>query len=122
MHTDSAPVHTELTPVHSDLTPVHTALVAVHTDSAPVHTDFAPVSLITLFDCGGLRWLTTLSPRRPSTTLKYTGGANHGDEDFAFFRCPHCRRVYLLEYEVDTVYLDPADLAGSGWEWAIRRE
>ena len=91
------------------------------------------------------------------------GGANCGDEDFAFFRCPHCRRVYLLEYEVDTVYLDPADLsrrasvfdcgfdcvacgravpsgeawigpkaqrafgatwadlAGSGWEWAVGR-
>lgn len=39
------------------------------------------------------------------------GGRNHGDEDFAFFRCPHCRRVYLLEYEVDTVYLDPIDLS-----------
>ena len=92
------------------------------------------------------------------------GGANHGDEDFAFFCCPHCRRVYLLEYEVDTVYLDPTDLsrrvpvynegftcmgcgqpvsgdeawlgaaarpefgatwtdlAGSGWEWAVRWE
>jgi predicted RNA-binding Zn-ribbon protein involved in translation (DUF1610 family) len=91
------------------------------------------------------------------------GGANHGDEDFALFKCPHCGQVYLLEYEVDTVYLDPADLskrvpvysepficvacgqplpgdeawvgeaaragfgvtwadlAGSGWEWAVRR-
>src|SRR5262249_51053393 len=38
------------------------------------------------------------------------GGANCGDEDFALFKCPHCRRVYLLEYEVDTVYLDPTDL------------
>lgn len=41
----------------------------------------------------------------------HRGGANCGDEDFAFFRCPHCRRVYLLEYEVDTVYLDPNDLS-----------
>jgi hypothetical protein len=52
----------------------------------------------------------------PEEAIDYTevyrrGGANHGDEDFAFFRCPHCRRVYLLEYEVDTVYLDPADLS-----------
>jgi hypothetical protein len=39
------------------------------------------------------------------------GGANLGDEDFAFFRCPYCRRVYLLDYEVDTVYLEPADLS-----------
>jgi hypothetical protein len=39
------------------------------------------------------------------------GGANHGDKDFALFKCPHCGRVYLLEYELDTVYLDPANLA-----------
>jgi hypothetical protein len=38
------------------------------------------------------------------------GGHNHGDEDFALFKCPHCGRIYLLEYEVDTVYLDPNDL------------
>jgi hypothetical protein len=52
----------------------------------------------------------------PESVIDYAevyrrGGANHGDEDFALFRCPHCRRVYLLEYEVDTVYLDPADLS-----------
>jgi len=39
------------------------------------------------------------------------GGQNCGDEDFALFKCPGCRQVYLLEYEVDTVYLDPADLS-----------
>jgi hypothetical protein len=38
------------------------------------------------------------------------GGANHGDEDFALCKCPHCGRVYLIEYEVDTLYLDPTDL------------
>ena len=38
-------------------------------------------------------------------------GANCGDEDFALFKCPACGRVYLMDYEVDTVYLDPADLA-----------
>jgi hypothetical protein len=32
------------------------------------------------------------------------GGRNLGDEDFALFKCPKCGRVYLLEYEVDTVY------------------
>jgi hypothetical protein len=35
------------------------------------------------------------------------GGHNVGDEDFALFKCPNCGRIYLLEYEVDTVYLDP---------------
>jgi hypothetical protein len=38
------------------------------------------------------------------------GGANCGDEDFAVFACPLCRHVYLLEYEVDTAYLDGRDL------------
>ncbi|RXK55397.1 hypothetical protein ESB00_05725 [Oleiharenicola lentus] len=38
------------------------------------------------------------------------GGANCGDEDFAVFACPFCRHVYLLEYEVDTAYLDASDL------------
>ena len=39
-----------------------------------------------------------------------SGGENYGDEDFAVFGCPHCKQIYLLEYEADTVYLDPADL------------
>jgi predicted RNA-binding Zn-ribbon protein involved in translation (DUF1610 family) len=39
------------------------------------------------------------------------GGRNLGDENFALFKCPNCGRVYLIEYEVDTVYLDPADLS-----------
>src|SRR5687768_18512016 len=39
------------------------------------------------------------------------GGRNHGDEDFALFKCPSCGRIYLLEYEVDTAYLDPDDLS-----------
>ena len=39
------------------------------------------------------------------------GGRNHGDEDFALFKCPLCHRIYLLEYEVDTVYLDGTDLS-----------
>jgi hypothetical protein len=38
------------------------------------------------------------------------GGQNSGDENFALFKCPSCNRVYLLEYEVDTVYLDATDL------------
>jgi hypothetical protein len=38
------------------------------------------------------------------------GGANCGDEDFALCKCPHCGRVYLIEYEADTLYPDPANL------------
>jgi len=39
------------------------------------------------------------------------GGRNFGDEDFALFKCPGCERVYMMEYEVDTVYLDALDLS-----------
>src|SRR5436190_1440025 len=37
-------------------------------------------------------------------------GANCGDEDFSLCKCPHCGHVYLIEYEADTIYLDPANL------------
>jgi len=39
------------------------------------------------------------------------GGRNCGDEDFAVFWCPSCHGIYLMDYEVDTVYTDPRDLA-----------
>ena len=39
------------------------------------------------------------------------GGENCGDEDFALCKCPHCGCVYLIEYEVDTIYLDATDLS-----------
>jgi hypothetical protein len=42
--------------------------------------------------------------------IRRRGGANCGDEDFALCKCPHCGRVYLVEYEVDTLYLDPVNL------------
>lgn len=52
----------------------------------------------------------------PETAIDYEtvfqrGGKNHGDEDFALFKCPNCQHVYLLEYEVDTVYIDGTDLS-----------
>jgi hypothetical protein len=52
----------------------------------------------------------------PETAINYDvvferGGRNHGDEDFALFKCPLCNRIYLFEYEVDTVYLDGTDLS-----------
>lgn len=39
------------------------------------------------------------------------GGRNLGDEDFALFKCPNCNQVYLMDYEVDTVYLNAVDLS-----------
>lgn len=39
------------------------------------------------------------------------GGANGGDEDFAFIRFPNCEQIYLINYEVDTVYIDANDLS-----------
>jgi hypothetical protein len=52
----------------------------------------------------------------PEQALDYTeifrrGGKNLGDEDFALFKCPNCGQVYLIEYEVDTVYLNASDLS-----------
>ncbi len=52
----------------------------------------------------------------PETELDYDeilrrGGANLGDEDFALLKCPSCPRIYLMEYEVDTLYMNPDDLA-----------
>ena len=52
----------------------------------------------------------------PETAINYDevfrrGGRNVGDEDFALFKCPSCGRIYLLEYEADTTYLDPDDLS-----------
>jgi hypothetical protein len=70
--------------------------------------------------CWVLDLLLTASPREdelvPEAALDYQeilrrGGANYGDEGFALFKCPRCGRVYLFEDEVETAYLDPADLS-----------
>lgn len=58
----------------------------------------------------------SIDDRVPEEAINYDavlsrGGENYGDEDFAFFKCPSCGHVYLLEYEVDTVYLDGTDLS-----------
>ena len=39
------------------------------------------------------------------------GGENLGGEDFALFKCPFCDCVYLMDYEVPTVYFDGLDLS-----------
>jgi hypothetical protein len=38
------------------------------------------------------------------------GGYNGGDENFFLFKCPSCGRIYMVDFEVDTVYLDPLHL------------
>lgn len=37
------------------------------------------------------------------------GFRTQGDEDFAVFHCPGCKRIYLVEYEGDTLFSDPQD-------------
>ena len=39
------------------------------------------------------------------------GGANGGDENFAFVRCPTCGYVYVIDSEVDTAFVDASDLS-----------
>jgi len=51
----------------------------------------------------------------PETALDHyeilrRGGTNCGDEDFSLCKCPYCGRIYLVECEADTLYLDPANL------------
>jgi hypothetical protein len=42
--------------------------------------------------------------------LKRTG-ATLGDEDFDVFKCPVCRRIYLLEGEEGIIFIDPENLS-----------
>jgi hypothetical protein len=37
------------------------------------------------------------------------GFRTQGDEDFAVFHCPVCKRIYLVEYEGDTLFSCPED-------------
>lgn len=34
----------------------------------------------------------------------------YGDEDFSIFKCPKCGRIYLIDYEVDTIFTDAKNL------------
>jgi hypothetical protein len=59
--------------------------------------------------------MATVSDVVPEEALDYDeifrrGGTNCGDEDFALCKCPHCGHIYLIEYEVDTLYLDATNL------------
>jgi len=38
------------------------------------------------------------------------GDNSYKDEDFAFFKCPNCKKIYLMDYEIETLYYDPSDL------------
>ncbi|GKX60224.1 hypothetical protein [Leminorella grimontii] len=37
-------------------------------------------------------------------------GSTYGDEDFALFKCPHCNKIYLIDYEVETIFPSANDL------------
>jgi len=43
--------------------------------------------------------------------IEKDGGYTLGDEDFDVFRCPTCRKIYLIDYEVEAIYFDPEDLS-----------
>jgi hypothetical protein len=52
----------------------------------------------------------------PETALDYSeilgrGGWSCGYGEFALFQCPRCGQVYLIDYEVDTVFLNASDLS-----------
>ncbi|MDD2047197.1 hypothetical protein [Pseudomonas putida] len=36
---------------------------------------------------------------------------SYGDEDFDIFNCPICKKIYLIDYEVDSIFLDPENLS-----------
>ncbi len=61
-------------------------------------------------------FMLDLSGEVPESAIDYDevfrrGGANCGDEDFAMCKCPSCSAIYLIEYEVDTIYLSANDLS-----------
>ena len=41
--------------------------------------------------------------------LKRVGAYTQGDEDFDVFKCPACKRIYLIEYESGTIFVEPDD-------------
>ena len=43
--------------------------------------------------------------------IKKRGGNNLGEEDYDVVKCGQCKQIYLIECEVFTVLLDPADLS-----------
>lgn len=34
----------------------------------------------------------------------------YGDEDFALFKCPQCYKIYLIDYEVETIFTSAKNL------------
>ncbi|AOR61159.1 hypothetical protein [Pectobacterium parmentieri] len=38
------------------------------------------------------------------------GRHSYGDEDFSIFKCPSCNKIYLIDYEVDTIFPDSSNL------------
>jgi len=56
----------------------------------------------------------TVSKYVPETAIDYDavfsrGAKSYDDEDFALCKCPRCGHVYLMDYEVDNLYLDGND-------------
>jgi hypothetical protein len=43
--------------------------------------------------------------------LKRVAAYTQGDEDFNIFKRPVCNRIDLIEYEAETIFIDPDDLS-----------
>ncbi len=108
---------------HSEVRPgIEPGLPPYHSGVPPKHLQTDSVSLYRL-----RRWTTgslvvILSTMKssneivPESSIDYDevfrrGGANCGDEDFALCKCPDCESIYLIEYEVDTIYTSAENLS-----------
>lgn len=45
-----------------------------------------------------------------SKILSEIGEDAYGDEDFDLFKCPNCKKIYFMDYEIETLYYNPFDL------------
>ena len=53
------------------------------------------------------RWLTWQDLDQEEIGRR--GFRNCGDEDWDFFRCPHCQKVFLVDGEADGLWADPSN-------------
>jgi len=42
--------------------------------------------------------------------LRRIGENSYGDEDFDIFKCPCCGKIYLIDYEIGSIFIDSVDL------------
>lgn len=42
--------------------------------------------------------------------ISHLNECSYGDEDFALFKCPQCNKIYLMDYEMDTIFISAKNL------------